>query len=80
MTAAPLRWWTVPRLNVVIRTHPVLVRAVLQKSTDLGMDFGHLECIFQFNQIKSIRDALRIKGDGLNGLHGLERRNLWPVL
>ena len=31
MTAALLRLWTMPRLNVVIRTHPVLVRAVLQK-------------------------------------------------
>ena len=32
MTAAMVRWWTVPRLNVVIRTHPVLVRAVLQRN------------------------------------------------
>ena len=33
MTAALLRWWTVPRLKglIVIRTHPVVVRAVLQK-------------------------------------------------
>ena len=31
MTAVLLRWWTAPRLNVVIRSHPVLVRAVLQK-------------------------------------------------
>ena len=34
MTAALLRWWTVPRLNVVIRTHPVLVRAELKKSSE----------------------------------------------
>ena len=31
MTAPLLRCWTVPRINVVIKTHPVLVRAVLQK-------------------------------------------------
>ena len=36
MTAALLSWWTVPMLNVVIGTHPVLVRAVLQKKTKKG--------------------------------------------
>ena len=38
MTAALLRLWTVPRLNVVIRTHPVQVRAVLQKNNLAGRE------------------------------------------
>jgi len=33
MTAALLRWWAVPKVSIVILTNPVLVRAVLQKTS-----------------------------------------------
>ena len=46
MTAALLSWWTVPRLNVVIQTHPVLVRAVLQKNNIQGsIKFQYTEAL-----------------------------------
>jgi len=37
MTAALLRWWTVQGL-LVIRTHPVLVRAVMQKNLSKSLN------------------------------------------
>ena len=43
MTAALLRWWTVPRLNVVIQTHPVLVREVLQNSCHYKLQWTFIQ-------------------------------------
>ena len=54
MTAALLRWWTVPRLNVVIRTHPVLVRAVLQKNCNAGHKSWYL--IFRWQRVPTLDD------------------------
>ena len=57
MTAALLRWWTVPRLNVVIPTHPVLVRAVQQKK--LARKIYPRHAIFESNMKVSARIGKR---------------------